>query len=276
MRYKILAIAGATLFILAIVGIYIQSHQQPPSSPANHATQPEVVQRYWIMTSTALSEVTANSKALAALKNDTIYVSAYNPTSAPTREQNLHIIPTVVYQSESKFATDVTNGTIPSYVKAILYDNEPWPLTPPSEQSNPVFYYQQAYTLAHSHGYTMIATPVPNMLAPAIAPYADIVDIQAQYAQASATTYLEAVKSVIEHVKQANPQTIILSGLSTNPTAGDPTPQQLLNIASATYGDLTHGWWLNIPKAGVACPRCNQPRPDIAVSFLQMLGPTKQ
>lgn len=270
-KHTLLGITGAAACLVA-ASIYLLSHTQPTSPH----TQPETGARYWIITSTALNDITSDQKALATFKNDTIYSPGYNPSSATSAERSLHIIPTESFQSEAQFATDVAAGSIPTYVKAILYDNEPWKLTPYAEQQDPVTYYKQAYTLAHTAGYTLIAAPVPNTLAPDVAPYADIVDVQAQYAQASTSTYLAAVSAPTQQAQQANPHAIILSGLSTNPTAGDPTAQQLYDIAQATFAHLTRGWWLNIPKPGNACPRCNQPRPDIAIRFLDLLGPTRQ
>jgi len=275
-RYKLLGIAGVLVLILITAGNHIHPTHFQPASPANHISQPPAGPRYWIITSTALDEVTSNSKTLATLKNDTIYSPDYDPGAATPAERSLHVIPAKTYQSEARFEADVADGKIPTYVKAILYDNEPWQLTPGTEQQDPVTYYKQAYSLAHAHGYTMIAAPVPNTLAPVVAPYADIVDVQAQYAQSSTSAYLAAVTSTIDQARQANPHAIILSGLSTNPTAGDPSPQQLDGIAKATFSRLTRGWWLNIPNPGTACPRCHQARPDTAIKFLELLGATQQ
>ncbi len=267
-RYKILSLVSAMLLIIGSCSYYVYAKTQQQSETVYSHTS----SRYWIMTAHALSQVTMDNKARQSIENDTIYSPSYNPNMATRQEQGLHIIPVKTFDSEATLAADIAAGNIPSYVKAVLYDNEPWALTPAAEQQNPVLYYQRAYTIAHDHGYTFIATPVPNKIAPTIAPYADVVDVQAQYAQISTGTYLKAVNSIIEQVKHANPHAVVLSGISTNPTAGDPTPQQLFDIAKATYPALVHGWWLNIPEKGSACPKCHQPRPDTAIEFLRLLG----
>ncbi len=236
------------------------------------ATGPVPTTRYWIINQKALNEMSANPSARAALANDTLYVTAFRPDQMTLAEAGLHIVPTRRYTSAATFAQSIANGTIPSYVKAILYDNEPWPLTPISEQQNIVFYYKQADSLADAHGLLLIAAPVPSSYDALVAPYADIIDVQAQAKQATASTYVNYIRPRVQDSREANPRAIILSGISTNPTAGDPTAQQLLNIAANTFPDLVHGWWLNIPSPGIACPRCHQPRPGTAVSFLSRLG----
>ncbi len=273
-RNRMLVVGGAVALILILItiGIYLLPTHAKPSSVT---TTPPASSRYWIMTKAVLAEMTANPTARATLARDTMYALAYNPSDATAAEHGLRIIPAKSYKSEAQFASDVAAHKIPAYVRAILYDNEPWHLTPSAEKQDPVRYYKMAYALAHAHGYTLIAAPVPNTIDPSIAPYADVIDVQAQYAQATAKTYLAAVEGTILKVKQANAHVTVLSGLSTNPTAGDPTWQQLTNIAHATFPHLTSGWWLNIPNPGTACPRCQQPRPDTALSFLKALGPVR-
>ena len=266
---KITVILQIAVFLL-IVGVYLLTRQ--PVKPAQPVNSSATSSRYWIITNAALKQIVINPKARAALSNDTIYSPSYNPNKATAGEQGLHIIPAKTYRSESQFASDVNAGKIPSYVKAILYDNEPWKFTPSAEKQDPALYYKRAFSLAHAHGYVLIAAPVPNKIDPSIATYADVIDVQAQYAQATTTKYLSAVEPIIKQIQKSNPKVVILSGLSTNPTAGDPTSQQLLSIVKATFPKLTSGWWLNIPNPGTACPKCNLPRPGTAVSLLGELG----
>ncbi|HEV2402706.1 MAG TPA: hypothetical protein VGS08_00720 [Candidatus Saccharimonadales bacterium] len=232
-------------------------------------------QRYWIMSHTVLDKMSANMSARAALANDILYVTGFSPDQTTPAEQGLHIIPTRDFTSETTFARSISSGAIPSYVKAVLYDNEPWQLTPRNERQNVVFYYQRANEIAHAHRLLLIATPVPSSYSVQVAPYADVVDVQAQSEQASVSMYVNHIQSRAQGSRRANPRVVVLSGVSTNPTAGDPTPQQLLDIANATFPNTVQGWWLNIPSPGTACPRCHQPRPDIGISFLSQLGPNR-
>ena len=249
----------------------VQKVMAPSTQPAISISPTQSLEkggsRSWIMSLGVLKTVTANPQSKEALTNDTLYVTGANPANLPATAANLHIIPARGYTSEEQFANAISANSIPSYVKAILYDNEHWSLTPLIEQQNIVAYYQKAYTLAHSHGLLLIATPGDQKIIPQIAPFADVVDIQAQEIQANVQTYINLVGPIAQQAKQTNPHIIVLSGLSTNPRAGDPTPQQLLAIAQATYGTVVQGWWLNIPKPSTSCPLCNPPMPDTAISF---------
>lgn len=260
LRYPILLLGVVSLFFA--LGYWVL-----------HLSRASGTGRNWIMAHGALDQMTSDAGARAGILADTIYSPGFNPANATEGEQGLNIIPVKTFTSEQTFANDLLAGTIPGYVKAVLYDNEPWSLTPSAERANVVSYYQQFAALAHAHGLIMISTPVPNSYAPKVAPYSDVVDVQAQFAQSSVSAYLKASRAALEDSAAANPKAIMLSGLSTNPSAGDPTPPQLLNIAHATFPSLVQGWWLNIPNPGTACPNCRPPRPDIGIAFLTALGP---
>jgi hypothetical protein len=266
---KITIVAATGLAILMVtVGVYLAVWHQP----GKRAAEP-LSSRVWIITRHALDQVSKDPSAREAISRDTIYSPSFVPSKAIVPERGLHLIPTKTYQSEAAFESDVAAHKIPAYVKAILYDNEPWALTPDAEKQDPLVYYERAYALAHAHGYSFIATPVPRSLAPSLAPYADVVDVQAQSEQSSSATYVAAVEDTVHQIALANPKAVIVSGLSTNPGAGDPTPTQLLDIARATYPKLVRGWWLYVTGQGTARPKCHQPRPDIGIQFLKLLGP---
>jgi hypothetical protein len=72
------------------------------------------------------------------------------------------------------------------------------------------------------------------------------------------------------HSRATNPAVRVLAGLSTNPSSGDPTAQQLVDAVVATLG-VVEGYWLNVPAPGPYCPACNPQRPDLAVALLQLL-----
>ncbi len=262
---KYVSMIGAALLLIAALGMFVFLHN-------TNTTSTNGGKREWIVTNRALNQITASPKSRAAISGDTIYAIGYNPATATAKLRGFNIVPTKSYKSEAQLESDVKSGKIPNYVKAVLYDNEPWKLTPPLEQRDPVTYYQRASDLAHTHQLMLIAAPVPNKIDPQIAKYADIVDVQAQYAQKSVDTYLSATQSVIQRIARSNPHVIILSGMSTNPPSGNVTPEQLLNIARSTYPNLVRGWWLNIPGQGEACPNCSAPQPQTAIKFLQLLG----
>lgn len=229
--------------------------------------------RYWIMSTPALDDVVVDSGARNAISNDVIFVPGYGPKKPTQQSSSLHIIQTQSFTSEASLASAVSNKSIESGVKALLYDNEPWPLTPASEQANPLEYYQKAATLAHANGYLLIGTPVSKLdpqIDEQIAPYTDVLDIQSQSLQATVGKYSGHVLQIAHAAHSANGKLIILAGLSTNPPAV-PTYEQLINDANSVKG-VVQGYWLNIPSPGAACPKCHAPEPQIGIQFLSNLG----
>jgi hypothetical protein len=250
----------------------IASTSTAPTAAASPT--PSTSGRYWIFNSTALDEVVSDASARSTLRNDTLYISGINKKALLAQATGLHIVAVEGFTSEASIATAISNKTIQSGTKAILYDNEPWSLTPAHESADPLSYYQKAATLVHAAGYLFIGTPVsrtnPNIAAQ-IAPYVDVLDIQAQSDQVTITEYDNHVLPNAQKARAANSKVIILSGLSTNPPAGIPTVNQLLNDA-ASVSTVVQGYWLNIPMPGPACPECHLPQPQLGISFLDSLG----
>ena len=271
---KKLKINKATVLVMVLVVLGVAGYFAFRTS-----TRPNLAsQRYWIFGKSALNDVAVSSQALQSLKNDTIYLIDNSSKPISSQAASLKIVPTDYFTSEAQLAAAISNNTIPANTKAILYDNEHWSLTPVIEQQNPVAYYQKAFNLAHAHGYVFIATPSPSSLVPRIAQYADVVDIQAQSVQATPSDYASHVLPYANQARSINHQLIILSGLSTNPRAGVPTPSQLVNDVNAV-SPTVQGYWLNIPAKPAICltnpslkgGRCQGPQPQVAIDFLSLL-----
>lgn len=214
----------------------------------------------------------SDSAALHALAGGTVYLLEGSAGSrAANQAAGIHVVETADFTSEATLAAELPS--LPSGTGAVLYDNEPWPLTPPDEQADPASYYQKAEALVHAAGYVFIATPLPVTVVPSVAAYADVVDVQAQEAQATPSEYSGWVLPIVQEIRRANPKVIIVSGLSTNPSRGIPTAAQLVDDAHSVAG-YVQGFWLNVPNRGPACPRCHQPQPQLGIQFLQLLGAT--
>jgi hypothetical protein len=181
-------------------------------------------------------------------------------------------------------------------VGAVVYDNERWCLTPENEQTDPSTYYSLAATAVHQRGLRFLATPATTLvkaiepgfggkvypefvnlgIAGAAAVGADVFEIQAQGslpAQGTSGTlanFLSFVDGATTQARSARPNIVVLAGISTNPSGGDPTSYTLCDAVMKTRG-MVDGYWLNIPVPGEACPSCNAPRADVAVSFLRQL-----
>jgi len=169
----------------------------------------------------------------------------------------------------------------------VIVDLEDWPLTPASQSQDPVGAYRRAAEVGRAYHQWLLATPATDLvrsvdpgyrgkiypefvrlrLAARIAPYASVYEIQAQGLERNPTLYRSFVADVSQQVRMAHPGIAVLAGLSTNP-GGHPVPASVLERDIALTKGLVSGYWLNIPQAGKACPRCGQAHPEIAVRLL--------
>jgi len=280
------------VIVIILAGFYLimndNSNSQANITANLHTTNKQISSqnstnnsRVFIMSSRVLNEMVTSPKVRQDLKGDTIYVliSRKNPLSSQTAGLSLKY--TQDFTSETTLANHINN--LPTNTQAVLYDNEPWKYTPSSQQKNIVSYYQKAYTLAAQHNLQFIATPVIKNKSSIttladIAKYSNVFDIQSQYDQSSSTTYANHVVPIAKAIKNINPNTIILSGLSTNPKAGVPTSTQLYNDANSVKSYVS-GYWLNIPATPSVCRtlhdstngRCAGPQPQLGIQFLLKL-----
>jgi hypothetical protein len=93
----------------------------------------------------------------------------------------------------------------------------------------------------------------------AAARLSDVVEIQGQLLEADPATYRSFVESETAQARLANPDVVVLAGLSTRFASG---PETLLN-AWDSVTDIVDGHYMAVPE-GI--------RPDIAVGFLRMLA----
>jgi hypothetical protein len=193
------------------------------------------------------------------------------------------------FSSYARMQAAINGGQIPSDVHWILYDNESWSATPSNEQHAPINYAQQAETLAHQHGYRMIFTPAAD-LAPLLsstytaanrftgylnldiasqgAKVSDVFEIQAQQEEAT-SAFASFTSTAVSQAKAANPNALVLLGLTTAAPKSVITGQTMLDAYNATKGEVS-GYWINLPGGTQSGPT----HPDAAVQFLQMLAPS--
>ena len=141
-------------------------------------------------------------------------------------------VPTQIFTSYQWFQRAVANGKIQPGVKAVIYDNEGWGLTPAAEQQNYAQYAQQFYALAHSHGFFVIHTPALSLATSMQAPgerrfdafmragfwsnavkNADAVDIQVQGSQVPTSAYSRFVSTAVQQARQVNQRVLVLAGI---------------------------------------------------------------
>ena len=191
------------------------------------------------------------------------------------------------FHNSQEMMSSIASGSIPSYIKWLLYDDEKWPSTPVAQQEQPFTYEAEAETVAHQHGLGFVFTPAANLatvLSPAYsnatkydgytglgiasqgAAHADVLEIQAQQDEGT-SGFNTFVSTAVSQAQAANPRALVLVGLTTSAPGQAVTPQLLLNDY-ATTRPLVSGYWLNIP-GGQGGPR----DPQVAVAFLQALAP---
>jgi hypothetical protein len=95
--------------------------------------------------------------------------------------------------------------------------------------------------------------------------------IQAQGSERNIRVYTDFVGQAAAQARSANPNVIVLAGISTNPSGQRVTADHILGAIAATR-DSVDGYWFNIPQPSDYCPRCSEFRPDIATEVLRRLG----
>jgi hypothetical protein len=238
----------------------------------------------WLLTRSALSKLMAHPAVRAKLQGSLVY-EILQPGQQPLA--GVTAKPVVTFASATALEDAVTGGRLPAGTYGVLYDPEAWSFTPVAEKRDPVQAATRAAAVAHRHGLRLIVAPALNLttvLAPGrrqprwrafldlnlvarLAGVADVVEIQAQSLERDTATYAAFVQAATSQASAANPQVIMLAGLSTNPP-GAPVDSHQLTAAIRATRSMVDGYWLNIPGRGPRCPTCNAPRPDIAIQTL--------
>lgn len=183
-------------------------------------------------------------------------------------------------------------GRVPASVPDVVLDLEAWPLTPVAEQHAPIAAAAEAARAAQAAGKRLIFTPgvdlvrvltgqrlhasalgaaYDRLLAGPGAAVSDVFEIQAQGTEGTAEVP-SFVDAALQAARAAHRGIPLLVGLSTNPSGRRVTPQDLLQLAQAAQRAGASGFWLNVPEAGRACPRCGTAQPQVALSFLEQLA----
>ncbi len=139
------------------------------------------------------------------------------------------------FSNYEQMMASISSGSIPSYVKLLLYDDEKWPATPVAQQQQPFTYEAEAETLAHQHGLGFVFTPAVNLstvlstaysnatkydgytslgIASQGAAHADVLEIQSQQDEGT-SGFNSFVSSTVSQAKAANPCALVMAGLTT-------------------------------------------------------------
>src|SRR5262245_1243953 len=187
------------------------------------------------------------------------------------------------WSDEAAFEADLASGAIAPQVRYVMYDPEGWASTPRGERRHPVAAMRAFARAARAAGYGVIITPHPNLvdvrhaacgagpngkdsaayvrcgIGAAAARVADVVEIQAQWLEWDPPAYRAFVEAAADQARDANPDVVVLAGLSTRYASG---PGDLLE-AWDSVSDIVDGHYMAVPE-GIS--------PQIAASFLRTLA----
>ena len=191
----------------------------------------------------------------------------------------------VTTASYAAFEAMIEADAIDPAVTVAMYDIERWNATPLEEQQHPVDFIRRFAALARSHGYLVMITPHPKLvavegggcvqgpdesvwdayvrcdIAGQTAAVADIVETQAQVLQRTPVAYRRFVAATARQARSANPDVTFISGLSTSP-GYRATPEMLLRAARSVDG-IVDGFYFSLARGRF---------PHVAVEFLRRLA----
>lgn len=198
--------------------------------------------------------------------------------------------PIADFTSATALERALAAGDVPRGVRWVLLDLEAWSLTPRSEQEAPIAAVRVASEAVHRAGKRLLFAPAVDLvdvvagrrltgsallsayereiLRPS-APLVDGLDLQLQGLEGMSDA-LAVVRAAVAAVETAHPHLAVWVGLSTNPSGRSVDVTDLLSIVRATPEAV--GYWLNVPAAGVACPRCGVPDARVGVALLESLA----
>ena len=193
------------------------------------------------------------------------------------------------WASYERFAEDVRSGAIPDEVTLVMYDPEAWDKTPLQERLDPVRYIEEFCALARANGFSVAATPHPNLvcvpgsrhaqepgesredaylrsgIVEICAAHSDLYETQAQRLQNEPDVYRAFVLETALLARSVNANVRVLSGLSTHP--GYPAHAAMLEVAWSSVRDVVDGHYLSLAKRRLV---------DVAASFLSRMAITRE
>jgi hypothetical protein len=244
----------------------------------------------WLFNGPGVSAMAENAEASHLLDDTQPFVVWGRPLRGVP--QSWHAVHVISFKSFSEIKDALETGSLGPEIKGVMYDYEKWRFTPADEQRNPAAYLKKAADLVHSKGLLFLTAPAVNLvtvmapgasrnrlyetylqlgIAADAARYADVVDIQAQRFERDADTYAVFVRQAAAQARQANPNVMVLAGVSTEPIGQSATADDIFNAIDATR-QVVDGYWLNIPQPSNYSPTAKEFRPDIAVDVLRRLA----
>jgi len=244
----------------------------------------------WLFAGPGVEAISADAEVSRLLNNTRPFVMG--PRYLPGVPPGWNAVPIISFKSFGAIRDALQMGAISPEIRGVMYDYEKWQFTPEEEQRNPAGYVKQAADLLHARGLLFLAAPAVNLvtvMAPAedrnrlddtylrlgiaadAARYADVFDIQAQRFEHNTDLYAKFVRQAAAQARQANPNVVVLAGVSTQPFGPRVTADDIFRAIAATR-DVVDGYWFNIPKPSEYSPHATEFRPHIAIDVLRRLA----
>jgi hypothetical protein len=244
----------------------------------------------WLFAGPGVEAISTDAEVSRLLNNTRPFVMG--PRYLARVPPSWNAIPIISFKSFGAIRDALQMGAIGPEIRGIMYDYEKWQFTPEEEQRNAAGYVKQAADLVHARGLLFLAAPAVNLvtvMAPAedrkrlgdtylrlgiaagAARYADVFDIQAQRFEYDTDLYAKFVRQAAAQARRANPNVMVLAGVSTQPFGPRVTADDIFRAIAATR-DVVDGYWFNIPKPSAYSPHATEFRPDIAIEVLRRLA----
>lgn len=195
------------------------------------------------------------------------------------------IVPAVKFTSAQTLVQTLQSSSLPSWAKAVVYDPEYWPLTPTSEQIDPISASEQASSAAKEAGLIYVVTPALDLskaLAPGsavdgeslismnlfgkLAAGADVLVIQSQSLENDPSKFYRLLSEGSSQARGVNPNVDVLGGLSTN-FRGASANLSTLTTSFTSGLSFVNGYWFNVPGTSSQCPTCSSADFSLASTF---------
>ncbi|MDP9024772.1 MAG: hypothetical protein M3N13_05300 [Candidatus Eremiobacteraeota bacterium] len=229
--------------------------------------------RYWIIQGPAALAMANDPEALRYFSDPNHMMILPVNQTAPSTWQSRKM---ETFTSFAQFQSAVSVNAIDPRTSALIYDNESWSFTPANEQADPATYTAQFASLAHAHGWAVIASHAGanssaglDIIA-GMCQFADSYSIQSQGTEASLAAFSNQVITTATACRSANPRIKVFAGVSTGPSGQVVTAQQIAD-AIESVSTAVDGYWLNIPQNSPYCPRCTNFDPAIASQAIALL-----
>jgi hypothetical protein len=198
--------------------------------------------------------------------------------------------PALYFTSAAAMVAALRANQVPPTVKYLLLDLERWPLTPVSEQRDPIGTLKWAAPVVHAYDRCLVFAPAVDLVGVQYpgargqglyslfdssivgpgAALADVFVVQSQHSEG--TRYAGSLAPQAIRAARAAHRVPVLAGLSTNPNGRRVSAADLLAVYRASMLGGSAGFWLNIPQTDAECSRCGMPQPQVAVAFLRAVA----